>query len=190
MRGRPPKSVEQRRLEGGSTVSHRPMPEPLLVAGRPDLERFRDPPEGLPRDAQEFWRESIEKLVEVGVIDLVDTPALEILATAYARIRQARRVIAEEGHFGIGSGGQIKEHPALKIEQNYMAMFERYMNHFALSPVARTRLGMAELSRKAMAAELDRELGPDEGQQAPRPADVEGEAFEEDLDGDIGLPGT
>lgn len=160
------------------------MPEVLLVAGRPDLERFREPPATLPRDAKAFWLGCVEKLVEAGVIDLVDGPALEMLATAYARVQQAQRVIAEEGHFAIGSGGQLKEHPALKIEQTYMTMFERYLNHFALSPIARTRLGLAQLHGKAMAKELEDALSG--SPQAAEPEPVDAEVID---DGDVGLPG-
>lgn len=181
-RGRPPKPVEQRRLEGGSEVSHRPVPEPLLVAGRPDLEKFRVPPPYLPNDAKEFWGETIQRLTEVGIIDLVDGVSLELMAIQYARSRQAGRVVAVEGHFAPGAAGQIKEHPALKIERDAMAMFLRYASEFALTPVARTRLGMAELGRRAMASEMEKEL---DGPKADFDADAE-----EVNDDDVGLPGA
>jgi P27 family predicted phage terminase small subunit len=180
-RGRPPKPVEQRRLEGGSTVSHRPVPEPLLVSGRPDLERFRDPPAHLPKDAKEFWGETIQRLTEVGIIDLVDAISLEMLAIQYARSRQAGRVVAVEGHFAPGAAGQIKEHPALKIERDAMTMFLRFASEFALTPVARTRLGLAELSRRAMQHEIEKDL---DGPQAD--ADATAEEVDDD---DVGLPG-
>lgn len=179
-RGRPPKPVEQRRLEGGSTVSHRPVPEPLLVSGRPEME-FREPPAHLPADAKEFWGESIQRLAEVGILDLVDGPALEMLAIQYARARQAGRVVAAEGHFAPGAAGQIKEHPALKIERDAHTMFLRLASEFALTPVARTRLGLAELSRRAMQHEIEKDL---DGPQAD--ADATAEEVDDD---DVGLPG-
>lgn len=177
-RGRPPKPVEQRRLEGGSTVSHRPVPEPLLVAGRPDLQRFADPPPGLPEDAREFWHDSVVKLAEVGVIDRVDTPSLEMLATLYARVLQCRRVTAVKGLFAHGSTGQIREAAWVKLERDSMMAFQRLASEFALTPVARTRLGLAQLHGKAMAKELEEALEPDI---------VEGSFV--DAGEDVGLPG-
>lgn len=180
-RGRPPVPVEQRRLEGGSTVSHRPMPEPLLVAGRPDTE-FVEPPEHLPADAKEFWGESIQRLAEVGILDLVDGPALEMLAIQYARARQAARVVKEKGLFAHGAAGQIREAPWVKIEREAHTMFLRLASEFALTPVARTRLGLAELSRRAMAHEMETAL---DGGNATPVADAEVVA-----DVDVGLPGA
>ena len=166
-------------------MSHRPLPQPLLVAGRPDLERFREPPAGLPEDAKEFWADSVAKLAEVGVIDVVDTPSLEMLATQYARVMQARRVIAAKGLFSLGHGGQIKESPAVKLERDAMATFMRFASEFALTPVARTRLGLAQLHGKAMAKELDDQLA---GDQPSTPAEepIDAEVIEDE---DVGLPG-
>jgi P27 family predicted phage terminase small subunit len=152
----------------------------LLVAGRPDLQKLIDPPLGLPEDAKEFWQDSVRKLAEVGVIDLVDTPALEMLATQYARVLQARRVIAARGLFAHGSMGQIREAPWVRLERDAMAAFMRMAGEFALTPVARTRLGLAQLHGKAMAKELDEALGAD--------AAVDAEVVE-DLTG-VGLPGV
>lgn len=170
MVGRKPKPAEQRKAEGNP--GKRPLPEPLLVAGRPTLEEMHEPPEHLPPDAQEFWRDSIVRLIEVGIIDRVDGPALEQLAMQYARIRGAQRVIAEAGYFAKGSTGQIREHPALKIEREATSMFLKLAEHYALTPIARTRLGLAELHRRSLQSEMASGLGkPDlrpAGQSGPR----------------------
>jgi P27 family predicted phage terminase small subunit len=157
VRGRKPTPVEQRKQEGNP--QKRPLPEPVLVSGRPALEELREPPPGLPADAHDFWRVSIDRLIEVGIVDRVDVPALEMMAVQYARAIQARRVIAEEGHFAIGSVGQIREHPALKIERDATTLFMKIAEHFALTPVARTRLGLAELHKRALATEMQDALG-------------------------------
>jgi P27 family predicted phage terminase small subunit len=157
MRGRKPTPTEKRVLEGNP--QKRPLPEVLLVAGRPELQEFAVPPDYLPLDAQEFWRDSVVRLVDVGIIDRVDYPALEQLAVQYARIRQAQRVIREEGLFTLGSVGQIREHPALKIEREATTLFMKMAEHFALTPIARTRLGLAELHRRTLADEMGSALG-------------------------------
>jgi P27 family predicted phage terminase small subunit len=158
MRGQKPQPIEQRVLEGNT--QRRPIPEPVLVSGRPELHELAEPPAHLPTDAKDFWRESVVRLVDVGIIDRVDIPALEQLAIQYARIRQSQRVLAEEGHYARGSVGQLKEHPAIKIERESTKMFLALAEQYALTPVARTRLGLAELSRRNLATELGEGLGP------------------------------
>jgi P27 family predicted phage terminase small subunit len=162
MRGRKPKPVEQRRREGGRDVSHRPEPEMLLIAGRPQPAQLDEPPDELPVDAKRFWRDTVAKLVDAGMVDLVDEVALSMLATQYARWCQAGRVVAEFGHFATSSVGQLKEHPALKIERDAHAMFLRTAEQFGLTPVARARLGLAEIHRRTLAAEMTTALGAPE----------------------------
>lgn len=157
MKGRKPKPVEQRIAEGNP--GKRPLPEPMLVGGRPTLGEMAEPPAHLSEDAQEFWRDSVDRLVEVGIIDRVDGPVLELLAEQYARWRGAQRVVREAGMFARGSTGQIREHPALKIEREAHALFLKTAEHFALTPIARTRLGLAELHKRTLAQELNEGLG-------------------------------
>ena len=182
MRGRKPKPVEQRRLEGGTDVSHRSNPEVMLVAGRPTHE-LDEPPDDLPVDAQEFWRDVVCRLVDVGMIDLIDEPALRMLATQYARWRQAGRVVNESGHFARGSIGQLREHPAVKIERESHGLFLKTAEQFGLTPMARTRLGLAELHRRSLHREMGQALGDDDSDEPV----VDGELVD---DGDIGLPGA
>lgn len=171
MPGPPPKPVEQK-IRDGNPGKER-LPEPLVVSGRPELEDLRDPPSYLPREAKRFWRDTVLKLVDVGIADKVDIPALEQLATQYARIRFAQSVIAEEGMFARGSVGQIKEHPAVKIEREATLLWFRLAQEYALTPVARTRLGLAELHRRSIATEMDDKLGDEEA------FDADAEAFED-----------
>jgi P27 family predicted phage terminase small subunit len=157
MRGRKPKPVEQRIAEGNPRKHA--VPQPLLVSGRPNLHELDEPPDHLPEEAKEFWTTSVTRLIEVGIIDRVDIPMLEQLAVQYARIRQAQRVIAEDGHYSRGAAGQLRRHPAVDIETNATAMFAKLAEHFALTPIARTRLGLAELHRRSLATELNEGLG-------------------------------
>ena len=157
MPGPPPKPVEQRIREGTHRADR--YPEPIVVAGRPVPAELAKPPDHLPPDAREFWSDTISKLAEVGIVDFIDVPAFEMLATQYARVCEARRVVAEDGLFVLGTVGQKREHPALKIERDATRAFLRLADHFALTPVARTRLGLAGLQAKTMAAEMDDTLG-------------------------------
>ncbi len=152
IRGRKPKPLEQRQLEGNA--GKRALPEPVLVGGRPGLGELAEPPDYLPDEAKAFWADTVMRLIDVGIVDRVDVPVLEQLATQYARIRQAQRVLAEDGHFVRGSVGQLRPHPALKIEQDATTMFLKLAENYALTPIARTRLGLAELHRRTLADEL------------------------------------
>ena len=80
-------------------------------------------------------------------------------ATAYSRFRQAKRVIDEQGTLSRGSTGQITEHPALATERQAQAIYLRFAEQYALTPVARTRLGLAELHRRSLADEMTEKIG-------------------------------
>jgi P27 family predicted phage terminase small subunit len=159
----------------------------MLVAGRPLPEELAEPPAHLPPEAQEFWVTSVVRLVEVGIIDRVDVPVLEQLATQYARIRQAQRVLAEDGHFTRGSVGQIREHPALKIERDATSMFLKMAEHYALTPIARTRLGLAELHKRTLAKELDEGLGAPKLKPVAKPVltDEDGDEIDRVVEGQV-----
>lgn len=156
MRGAKPKTVETRIREGNP--SKRPLPETVLVGGRPDVHELAEPPAHLPDDAKEWWNESVTRLVEVGIVDRVDLPILEQMAIQYARMRQAQRVLAVDGHFVRGSVGQLRPHPSLKIEQDATQLFFKMAEHYGLTPVARTRLGLAELHRRSLQQEMGASL--------------------------------
>jgi P27 family predicted phage terminase small subunit len=181
VRGRKPVPAEQRLLEGNP--GKRPIPEPVLVGGRPGDGEMTDPPDHLPAEAKAFWRVSVARLIDVGIVDRVDGPLLEMLATTYARWRQASRVLAVDGHFVHGIGGSLRAHPAIKIERDANAAFLRMAEHFALSPVARTRLGLQELHRRTLAAELADALGEPDLQ----PIDVDAQETT-DAEAAVGLP--
>lgn len=131
----------------------------VLIAGRPTPSELAEPPAHLPDAAKAFWRETVLQLVEIGMVDRVDIPALEMLSVQYARICSIREVIDEVGFFARGSTGQITEHPALKIEREATALFLKLAEHYGLTPIARARLGLAEVHRRSLAAELDGALG-------------------------------
>ena len=166
------KPAEQHIREG--TYRRDRVPEPLLVAGRPELNELAEPPGHLPREGQQFWSLYVVELVKCGIVDRVDVPLLEMMCVQYARAVQAGRVIAEFGHFSVGSTGQVKEHPAVKIEREATAMFWRIAESFGIGPLGRVRLGLAELHRRSLQAEIGNALG------APKLVAIGGETVEDD----------
>jgi P27 family predicted phage terminase small subunit len=153
--GPPPKPIEQRLREGNP--AKRPLPEPVLIGGRPD--ESLEPPDDLPPDGRLAWNEVVPTLAEAGVLDRVDRLALEAMCAAWARAKQAQRLVASQGHFVRGSRGQLREHPSLRTEREATMLFLRYAEQFGLTPAARARLGLAELKRRTLKAEFDAALG-------------------------------
>lgn len=139
----------------------RALPEPLLVAGRPSLGEL-EPPSWLPDMAREFWVGAVARLVEVGLLDRIDAPVLEMLAVQYARWREAGELLAREDVLVESKRGGPRAHPAVKMEREAHLLFLRTAEHFALTPIARTRLGLAELHRRSLEVEMADALGTPE----------------------------
>jgi len=176
MTGRKPKPTEQRIREGNPARS--PMPEPMLVAGRPqEGDPMLEAPEDLPSDGKDAWNAVVPTLAEVGLLDRVDHLMLQAMCVQWARARQAGKVIAKQGHLIRGAGGHIREHPSLRTERESYAAFSRFAEQFALSPVARTRLGLAEIHRRTLKAEFESALGEPDLQP------VDAEVVEDDDEG-------
>lgn len=166
MKGNPPTPVEKRVREGNP--QRRPIPEPLLVSGRPDDPNELQPPEDMPESGKQAWREIVPQLVQVGLVDRVDRLALEAMCTQWARFKQAGRVVNAQGHLVRGVSG-LREHPSLKTERDAASAFFRIAEHYGLTPIARTRLGLAELHRRQLKSEFEQALGMPDLQ----PVDVE-----------------
>lgn len=166
--GHKPKPTEVKRLEGN--IGKRAEVEPVLVAGRPQTgdEMLECPPD-LPAAGREAWESIVPQLAEVGLLDRVDRLMLKAMCMSWARAMQAGRVINAQGHLIRGAAG-LKEHPSLKTERDSLRLFANFAEQFALTPVARTRLGLAEFHRRTLATEFEASLGTVE--LAPIDADV------------------
>jgi P27 family predicted phage terminase small subunit len=149
--GRKPKPIEQRIAEG--RAAHRPLPQPLMVKGRPDL-TMAEPPDDLPEDAKDLWRSVVPSLLEVGILDVVDLPAMEAMCTEWAYGKEASRIVAEKGVLSRGHAGQLREHPAVSTVRKSHEMFARFAAEYGLTPSARARLGLAHMQGRALQAEL------------------------------------
>jgi len=97
-------------------------------------------------------------LADVDVAQRVDAPALAALCIQWARAKQARRILAEEGLLALGSKGQLVEHPALAIERSAHALFLRFAEQYGLTAAARARIAATTVVARAVKAHLDAEL--------------------------------
>ena len=93
------------------------MPSPLAVGAA----RGRTSFQSIDPEAQAAWDLIVPPLERIGLLDGIDAMALEAMCVQYARAKQARRIIDEQGLLTTGSTGQIVEHPALAIERASIA---------------------------------------------------------------------
>lgn len=153
-----PKPVEAKIREGNpGHVKLSKLPEPFRVGGAPDLD---EPPPELDEHGRAFWEAAVPQLNKVGLLSAVDRPALEMAASAYSDFRHYEELMRREGVISVGSKGQPRVHPAARSKERAMITYLRFAQDYALTPTARTRLGMAELQRRSMVEEMAEELGP------------------------------
>lgn len=109
-----------------------------------------DPPEHLPEDAAEVWREIVATNDLAGT---VDRAALEAFCTLVARLRAARRRVNEEGMVVTDPRGRVVPHPALAVERQTAEQIRAWGDRFAplVKPV-RKRGYMADATARAIAA--------------------------------------
>jgi len=161
-RGRKPKTAEQRVLDaatGRGPVKTRKPPQPLVLA--PRITEYQRPqcPADIPPEGKELWEESVEWLIDRNAAQLIDTPALRLMCIHYGLAQQAANVIGEQGAFSRGSVGQVTEHPANRLFERQSALFLRYATEFGLSTLARTRLGLLDVTRRSIESDLNSSLG-------------------------------
>jgi P27 family predicted phage terminase small subunit len=126
-----------------------------------ELDRISEvrPPDDLLPEGRELWEEIMPVFERYGALNSTDLPAIKAMCTAWARGQRLARVLDEQGYFSQGSTGQMVEHPAAKMEREYMAVFLRYASEFGLTWIARSRLGLTEATRQAIMRGMDANLG-------------------------------
>ena len=138
-KGRPPDPMRARRHTG-----HRPLPAQWAPVGAPDvLTQVPPPPQSLPAGARPFWEAACAELLPRG-LHSSDLMLVEMLATAIYRHRQAGEYVAQAGLLE-GEDG-LRANPALKVEKDSAATYLRLAETLGLTPAARMRLGVMQVS--------------------------------------------
>ena len=88
------------------------------------------------------------------MIDRVDRPALEMLATAYSAGARPASCWPTATCSSSGARGQLKQNPAVRVERDAATVYMRIAEHFGVTPIARSRLGLAEIHRRSLEAEM------------------------------------
>jgi P27 family predicted phage terminase small subunit len=131
-----------------------------VLSAKLDPTDLPEPPDDLPTEGVELWNDVLPWLVQVNVIQMIDLPTFTQMCRVYAQAERARKVLDEQGFFALGSGGQLAEHPAMRILQTAQMMFLRHAGEFGMTTMARTRLGLMDVQRRSIQHDMDWTLGP------------------------------
>lgn len=142
-RGRKPKPGEIRKLEGNR--GNRPIPETVKP---PRGDRPPDPPAHLTADARTEWKRVSRGLWDLGLLTVIDVAALAAYCQAWARWKNAEKLIekakktypAGGGLFVQTSNGNLIQHPAVGIANRAMADLVKYSAEFGMTPSGRTKV--------------------------------------------------
>lgn len=100
----------------------------------------------------------IEK-IEGAAVSPGELASIAKLETTMASLEEFLELRRQGRKVALGSTGQIVEHPLVGSERAAAGMVLRFGEHYAVTPVARARLGLAALQGASLKADLDREIG-------------------------------
>ena len=127
MKGRPPKPVVIRELEGNR--SKRPLPiVPQPVPGRPET------PDWLSQDALDLWNNHVGDLELLGILTTLDAPAFSVLCTWFSIFKTS--VVEHETSTG------TERQSAFRRMRDSAKELRSWCSEFGLTPVSRTRLAI------------------------------------------------
>ena len=109
-------------------------------------------PTGLTKDARDYMKDVIEHLTDAGVIENVDTAALNMLARCYDTFILATKQLSDEGLTVRSDRGNISEHPLVKVRKDAITQAIKIMTEFGLTAKSRAKLPQME--------NADNELSP------------------------------
>ena len=144
-----PASLKQGKSESKAQLQERAEIEDRLK-GNTDL--FKDVPEHLDELAQQYYLFIVTELEISDVLSNLDIPLLEQTADCLSKIRQADKIINEDGiminqedRYGTV---QIKEHPAVGTKQKYLNQFRAMSQQLGLSPSSRAQLAGMKIDQQ------------------------------------------
>lgn len=180
MRGRKPKPAEVREKEGGRSVSHRKQVAAAVVGDAIDPVNgdTLEAPEYLAIEVADVWDEVVPALVDVGLARSVDIPALEALCTHIAIARGALEYLEQSNESTREANGGRSSldlekfvdytERGVPVVSPYHRIFRdswrealKLAEHYGLTPISRTRLGIAALQQRSLAEQLQSIMGDD-----------------------------
>lgn len=108
-----------------------------------------------------MWREIVPEVAEVGLARTIDLPVLESLCVHVAIARAAiERMTTQDGRLALDSLVDVTEKgvpvvsPWHRIYRDSWRDALAIAEHYGLTPISRTRLGIAALQARSLADEL------------------------------------
>jgi P27 family predicted phage terminase small subunit len=139
-RGRKPKPVELKQLQGNPGKRALPKNQPRPKPGAPTR------PGWLLPEAKREWTRVVAELKRLKMLTVVDRAALAGYCQAFARAVQAERALTEQGTTYETDTGQIKARPEMMIAMREWIAVRMFCEQFGLTPSSRARLDIRDPS--------------------------------------------
>ena len=101
-------------------------------------------PTGLNKETRDYMKDVISHLTEAGVMENVDTAALNMLARCYDTFVLASKQLETDGLTVRSDRGNISEHPLVKVRKDAITQSIKIMTEFGLTAKSRAKLPQME----------------------------------------------
>ena len=132
--GRPPKSTEQRKLEG-TLRPDRHATTPMIVAGRGDPE----PSPFLTNLQLDRFRCIVDTLRDAKLLDSADSGMVELAAIEQANVVECNMLIVDEGLTMMGVQGGTIANPAVAMRSKSLNHLRQLYAELGIGPASRAR---------------------------------------------------
>lgn len=147
-RGRPPKPLALRRLNGNAGKRKLPeqdtaplapgAPDPAQLAAGVASLRVPAPPKHLSRDAANEWRRLASQLVHRGLLRSLDLTVFEIRCETYSRWLKAKKELQRSLVYTVN--GMRRKKPEIQIVSDCEQRMRLFDSEYGLTPAARARV--------------------------------------------------
>lgn len=103
-------------------------------------------PNDIDSEAHKYMEGVLAKLEEKGIMEYVDTAALNMLARNYSMFIKASRQVEKDGMMITNNKGNLEAHPMIKVAKDAQTQAMKVMQEFGLT--AKSRKKLPELENK------------------------------------------
>ena len=132
-RGRPPKPIELKVLEGGLSGKEIEALPPKPPPSKPRCPAWLSP------YAKTEWKRVVPELDTLGLLTVVDRSTLAAYCEAVATFKAATEVV-RRGVLVTGQKGEAVKNPALQVQRDAARLIATYSSMFGFSPSDRARI--------------------------------------------------
>jgi P27 family predicted phage terminase small subunit len=138
MKGRKPKPMRLRLLEGNP--SKRPLNEhePPIIPGRPE------PPDYMTDEARDEWRRMCDRLEGMGILSLADWPLLVLWCDTWLRYIEAEHKLQRMGALITTPNGSIQNNPVYCQRNEFARQLTKMAAEFGLGAANRSRMKVSQ----------------------------------------------